>query len=49
VETPIDVARISEDEDYRQQLRRRMQTDLFFLTKYGLGYSKVTEQIGRAS
>jgi hypothetical protein len=40
----IDVARISEDEDYRQQLRRRMQTDLFFLTKYGLGYSKVTER-----
>jgi hypothetical protein len=40
---PIDVARISEDEEYRQQLRRRMQTDLFFLTKYGLGYRKVTE------
>jgi hypothetical protein len=44
IELAIDVARISEDEDYRQQLRRRMQTDLFFLAKYGLGYTKTTER-----
>lgn len=40
----IDIARINEDEDYRQQLRYRMQTDLFWLAKYALGYHKVTEQ-----
>lgn len=44
MENPIDVARISEDEAYRQELRLRMQTDLFFLTKHGLGYHKVTEE-----
>jgi hypothetical protein len=40
----IDTARICEDEDYRQELRHRMQTDLFFLAKYVLGYDKMTEQ-----
>lgn len=40
----IDVARLVEDEQYRQATRRRMQTDLFFLTKYGLAYDKVTEE-----
>lgn len=40
----IDVARIPEDEDYRQQLRWRMQTDLFWLAKYVLGYDKLTER-----
>jgi len=44
MENQIDVARIPEDEDYRQQLRYRMQTDLFWLTKYVLGYSLVSEQ-----
>ena len=40
----IDIARIPEDEEYRQALRWRMQTDLFWLTKFVLGYDKVTEQ-----
>jgi hypothetical protein len=40
----IDIARIPEDEEYRQALRHRMQTDLFWLTKFVLGYNKVTEQ-----
>ena len=40
----IDTARIPEDEDYRLEMRRRMQTDLFFLAKYVLGYDKITEQ-----
>ena len=40
----IDIARISEDEDYRQELRWRAQTDLFWLTKFMLGYSLVTEK-----
>lgn len=47
VETP-DIARAAADEDYRQFLRWRMQTDLFFLAKYGLGYSKLTEDRHRA-
>jgi hypothetical protein len=44
LENEIDVARIEEDEDYRQFLRWRMQTDLFWLTKYVLGYTRVTEK-----
>jgi hypothetical protein len=44
MENEIDVARIGEDEDYRQELRWRMQTDLFWLTKYVLGYDRTTEQ-----
>lgn len=43
----IDVARIEADEEYRQQLRTLMITDLFFLTKYVLGYDKVTEKYHR--
>jgi hypothetical protein len=43
-ENEIDVARIAEDEDYRQFLRWRMQTDLFWLTKYVLGYTRVTDK-----
>ena len=43
MDNAIDVARICEDEDYRQQLRWRMQTDLFWLTKFVLGYELVTE------
>lgn len=46
-ENEIDVARISEDESYRQFLRWRMQTDLFWLAKYVLGYDKVTEESHR--
>jgi hypothetical protein len=42
VSDEIDIARIDADEEYRQQLRRRMQTDLYFLAKYGLGYDKLT-------
>jgi len=42
-ENVIDVARIPEDDDYRDFLRWRMQTDLFFLAKYCLGYRKLTE------
>jgi hypothetical protein len=44
MDNEIDVARIPEDEDYRQALRWRMQTDLFWLTKYVLGYDRVTEE-----
>jgi hypothetical protein len=40
----IDVARIPADEDYRQELRWRMQTDLFWLAKFVLGYNKITEE-----
>ena len=40
----IDIARISEDEEYKQELRWRAQTDLFWLTKFMLGYSLVTEK-----
>jgi hypothetical protein len=40
----IDIPRLRMDEDYRQQMRWRMQTDLWWLTKYVLGYRKVTEQ-----
>jgi hypothetical protein len=41
---PIDIARLAEDEPYRLDIRLRMQTDLFFLTKWGLGYYRVTDQ-----
>ena len=44
---PIDVARIEADEVYRQQLRYTIITDLFFLTKYVLGYDKVEEESHR--
>ena len=40
----IDVAKIGEDSAYRDQLRRRAQTDLFWLTKYVLGYEKVSDR-----
>ncbi|HET6220193.1 MAG TPA: hypothetical protein VFE27_24405 [Acidobacteriaceae bacterium] len=40
----IDVARIAEDAAYRDELRLRAQTDLFWLTKYVLGYTKVSER-----
>jgi hypothetical protein len=40
----IEVARIPVDPDYRAFLRWRMQTDLFFLAKYALGYDKITEE-----
>jgi hypothetical protein len=43
MENEIDVARILSDGEYRQQLRWRMQTDLFWLAKYVLGYDKLTE------
>jgi hypothetical protein len=45
---PIDVARIPEDESYRQELRHLIITDLFFLAKYVLGYDKVTERDHRS-
>lgn len=44
---PIDVARISDDEAYRQTLRVLIVTDLFFLTKFVLGYTKVEEDSHR--
>ena len=43
-ENYIDIARIPEDDAYRDFLRWRMQTDLFFLAKYCLGYRKLTEE-----
>jgi hypothetical protein len=43
MEDVIDVARIEADDEYRFALRYRMITDLFWLTKYVLGYDKVTE------
>ena len=44
MQNPIDIPRLLEDEPYRLSTRRRMQTDLFFLAKWGLGYHKITEQ-----
>lgn len=43
MQNPIDIARLAEDEDYRLETRLRMQVDLFFLAKWGLGYHKLTE------
>jgi len=40
----IDIPRLRMDEDYRQEMRWRMQTDLWWLTRYVLGYRKVTER-----
>src|SRR5215469_13763326 len=44
MQNEIDIARIPEDDEYRQALRWRMQTDLFWLTKFVLGYELVTEE-----
>jgi len=44
VSNAIDVARIGEDSAYKDELRWRAQTDLFWLTKFVLGYAKVTER-----
>jgi hypothetical protein len=44
MQNPIDIARLAEDETYRFAIRLRMQTDLFFLAKYGLGYNRITER-----
>lgn len=43
----IDVARIGEDEAYKQELRTLAITDLFFLAKYILGYDQLTEEAHR--
>lgn len=40
----LDVARLDCDEAYRQAMRWRMQTDLFFLMRDVLGYTKFSEQ-----
>lgn len=40
----VDVARIGEDPAYKDELRWRAQRDLFWLTKFVLGYTKVTER-----
>jgi hypothetical protein len=40
----IDVARIPEDSAYKDELRWRAQTDLFWLAKFILGYHKLTEE-----
>ncbi len=40
---PIDIARIEADAAYKDELRWRAQTDLFWLTKEVLGYDRVTE------
>jgi hypothetical protein len=40
----IDIARIPDDDNYREYLAWRMQTDLFWLAKYVLGYSKLSEE-----
>jgi hypothetical protein len=39
----IDVARIGEDDAYKNELRWRAQTDLFWLAKFVLGYNQITE------
>jgi len=44
MENPIDIARLVDDEPYRLETRVRMQTDLFFLAKWGLGYHRITEE-----
>src|SRR5262252_5674046 len=44
MEDLIDIPRLRMDEDYRQEMRWRMQTDLWWLTRYVLGYRKVTER-----
>jgi hypothetical protein len=40
----IDVARLEDDSAYRETIRWRMQTDLFWLAKYALGYDKLTTE-----
>jgi len=40
----IDIARIDEDDDYRQELRWRAQTDLLWLAKFMLGYTLIDEE-----
>ena len=43
----VDIARLMNDQDYRQQCRVRMQTDLFWLAKYVLGYTLLSEKYHR--
>lgn len=43
IQDVVDIPRLRFDSDYRAALRERMQTDLWWLTKYVLGYRKVTE------
>jgi len=40
----IDVARIPEDEEYKNELCARMITDLWWLAKYVLGYKEIGER-----
>lgn len=43
----IDIPRLLIEEMYRQRCRRRMQTDLFWLAKYVLGYTLLSEEYHR--
>ena len=43
----IDIGRLTSDEGYRQELRHRMQTDLYWLAKYVLGYDRISEKYHR--
>ena len=43
----VDIPLLLIDDDYREHCRNRMQTDLFWLAKYVLGYTLLSEQYHR--
>jgi hypothetical protein len=44
MENEIDIHRLRTDDEYRRQIKWRMQTDLFWLAKYVLGYRLISER-----